>query len=46
VVPEPRNPNPMRDLAAHLRAIGDQRYALAEEALKVAEEENELKRSA
>ena len=34
------NPYPMRALAAQLRAIGDQGYALAEKALKVAEEEH------
>jgi hypothetical protein len=34
-----KNPYPMRDLAAQLRAIGDQGYALAEKALKVAEDE-------
>jgi hypothetical protein len=34
-----RNPYPMRDLAEQLRAIGDQGYALAEKALKVAEDE-------
>ena len=33
------NPYPMRALAAQLRAIGDQGYALAEKAMKVAEEE-------
>jgi hypothetical protein len=33
------NPYPMRALAAQLRAIGDQGYALAERAMKVAEEE-------
>jgi hypothetical protein len=33
-------------LAAHLRAIGDQGYVLAEKALKVAEEEAERHRSA
>jgi hypothetical protein len=33
------NPYPMRALAAQLRAIGDQGYALADKALKVAEEE-------
>jgi uncharacterized protein (DUF1778 family) len=38
------NPYPMRALAAQLRAIGDQGYALAEKALKVAEEEAERKR--
>ena len=40
------NPYPMRALAAQLRAIGDQGYALAEKALKVAEEEAERNRSA
>jgi hypothetical protein len=34
-----KNPYPMRDLAAQLRAIGDQGYALAEKAMKVAEDE-------
>ena len=38
------NPYPMRALAAQLRAIGDQGYALAEKALKVAEEEADRKR--
>ena len=38
------NPYPMRALAAQLRAIGDQGYALAEKAMKVAEEEDERKR--
>jgi hypothetical protein len=38
------NPYPMRALAAQLRAIGDQGYALAEKALKVAEDETERKR--
>jgi hypothetical protein len=33
------DPYPMRALASQLRAIGDQGYALAEKALKVAEEE-------
>jgi hypothetical protein len=33
------NPYPMRALAAQLRAIGDRGYALAEQALKVAEQE-------
>ena len=37
------HPYPMRALAAQLRAIGDQGYALAEKALKVAEEEAERK---
>jgi uncharacterized protein (DUF1778 family) len=40
------NPYPMRALAAQLRAIGDQGYALAEKALKVAEEEADRNRSA
>jgi uncharacterized protein (DUF1778 family) len=39
------NPYPMRALAAQLRAIGDQGYALAEKAMKVAEEEAERNRS-
>ena len=38
------NPYPMRALATQLRAIGDQGYALAEKALKVAEEEAERNR--
>jgi hypothetical protein len=38
------NPYPMRALAAQLRAIGDQGYALAEKALRVAEEEADRKR--
>jgi Mobilization protein NikA len=38
------NPYPMRTLAAQLRAIGDQGYALAEKAMKVAEEEAERNR--
>jgi uncharacterized protein (DUF1778 family) len=37
------NPYPMRALAAQLKAIGDQGYALAEKALKVAEEEADRK---
>ena len=37
------NPYPMRALAAQLRAIGDQGYALAEKALKVAEQEADRK---
>ncbi len=37
------NPYPMRALAAQLRAIGDQGYALAEAALKVAEGEADRK---
>jgi hypothetical protein len=40
---EDDNPYPMRALAAQLRAIGDQGYALAEKALKVAEAEAERK---
>jgi hypothetical protein len=35
------NPYPMRALAEELRAIGDMGYALAEKALKVAEDEAE-----
>ena len=38
------NPYPMRTLAAQPRAIGDQGYALAEAALKVAEDESDRKR--
>ena len=38
------NPYPMRALAAQLRAIGDQGYALAEAALRVAEGEADRKR--
>jgi Ribbon-helix-helix protein, copG family len=38
------NPYPMRALAAQLQAIGDQGYALAEKALRVAEGEAERKR--
>ena len=38
------NPYPMRALAAQLRAIGDQGYALAEKAMKIAEEEAVWKR--
>ena len=38
------NPHPMRALAAQLRAIGDQGYALADKALKVAEDEAARKR--
>jgi hypothetical protein len=34
-----KNPYPMRDLAEQLRKIGDEGHALAEKALKVAEEE-------
>jgi hypothetical protein len=34
----------MRDLAEQLRAIGEQRYALAEKALKVAEDEADRRR--
>jgi uncharacterized protein (DUF1778 family) len=37
------NPYPMRALAEELRAIGDQGYALAEKALKVAEQEADRK---
>ena len=37
------NPYPMRALAAQLRAIGDQGHALAEKALKVAEQEADRK---
>jgi hypothetical protein len=37
------NPYPMRALAAQFRAIGDQGYALAEKAMKVAEEEADRK---
>ena len=37
-------PYPMRALAAQLRAIGDQGYALAEKALRVAENEGERQR--
>jgi uncharacterized protein (DUF1778 family) len=33
------NPYPMRTLAEQLRAIGDQGYALADRAMKVAEDE-------
>jgi len=40
---EDDNPFPMRTLAAQLRAIGDQGYALAEKAMKVAEDEAERK---
>jgi hypothetical protein len=39
-----KNPYPMRDLAAQLKATGDQGHALAEKALKVAEDEAEGKR--
>ena len=39
-----KNPYPMRDLAEQLRAIGDQGYALAEKALKVAEDEADRRR--
>jgi hypothetical protein len=39
-----RNPYPIRDLAEQLRAIGDQGYALAEKALKVAEDEANRRR--
>jgi uncharacterized protein (DUF1778 family) len=37
------NPYPMRALAEQLRAIGDQGYALAEKAMKVAQEEADRK---
>jgi hypothetical protein len=37
------NPYPMRELAQQLRAIGDQGYALAEKAIKVAREEADRK---
>jgi hypothetical protein len=37
------NPYPMRALATQLRVIGDKGYALAEKALKVAEEEADRK---
>jgi hypothetical protein len=37
-------PYPMRALAAQLRAIGDQGYALAEKALRVAENEADRQR--
>ena len=37
------NPYPMRALAAQLRAIGDQGSALAEKAMKVAEQEADRK---
>jgi hypothetical protein len=37
------NPYPMRALAAQLRAIGDQGYALAEKAMEVAEQEADEK---
>jgi Protein of unknown function (DUF1778) len=33
------NPHPMHTLAAQLRAIGDQGYALAEKAMRIDEEE-------
>jgi hypothetical protein len=39
-----KNPYPMRDLAEQLRKLGDQGYALAEKALKVAEDEADRKR--
>jgi hypothetical protein len=39
-----KNPYPMRDLAEQLRAIGDPGYALAELALKVAEDEADRRR--
>jgi hypothetical protein len=38
------NPYPMRDLAQQLRKIGEQGYALAEKAQKVAEDEAERRR--
>jgi hypothetical protein len=38
------NPYPMRALAGQLRAIGDQGYAPAEKAMKVAEEEADRQR--
>jgi hypothetical protein len=38
------NPYPMCALAAQLRAIGDQGYALADKPMKVAEEEPDRKR--
>jgi hypothetical protein len=38
------NQYPMRALAEQLRKIGEQGYALAEKALKVAEDEAERKR--
>jgi hypothetical protein len=38
------NPYPMRALAAQLRAIGDQGHALADKALRAAEEEADRKR--
>ena len=38
------NPYPMRALAAQLQAIGDQGYALAEKAMKVAEDEADRQR--
>ena len=38
------NPYPLRTHAAQLRAIGDQGYALAEKALKVAEDEADRRR--
>ena len=39
-----KNPYPMRDLAEELRRIGEQGYALAEKALKVAEDEADRRR--
>jgi hypothetical protein len=39
-----KNPYPMRDLAEQLRAIGDQGHALAEKAMKVAEDEADRRR--
>jgi hypothetical protein len=38
------NPYPMHALAAEPRAIGDQGYALADKAMKVAEEEADRNR--
>ena len=37
------NPNPLRTLAAQLRAIGEQGYAMAEKAMKAAEQEADRK---
>jgi Mobilization protein NikA len=39
-----KHPYPMRDLAAQLKEIGDKGHELAEQALKVAEDEAERKR--
>jgi hypothetical protein len=39
-----KHPYPMRALAEELRAIGEQGYALAEKALKVAEDEADRRR--